>query len=165
MSIAVSTVVKPSRLLFFLVGGMSLILLFVAGLLAFDSIGNLSITSRLVLAAMCVAAALYAFFRTVSGQEIYAIDISGAGQIRVAVHKKHVSDNTFVAAETAELMQLLPVSTLWSNLLFLHLQNEQKKIVLPILPDSVSQHGFKALLVACRWIAVRRTDADDQRKA
>lgn len=165
MSIAVSAVVKPSRLLFLLVGGMSLILLLVAGLIAFGSIGNLSIATRLVLALMCVAAALYAFFRAMPGGEIHAIQIAGTGQIRVVVLKKHASValEDLVATEPGELMHLLPVSTLWSGLLLLHLQNGQQKIiVMPILPDSVTQQSFKALLVACRWIAARRADADDQ---
>lgn len=114
---------------------------------------------------MCVAAALYAFFRAMPGGEIHAIQIAGTGQIRVVVLKKHASValEDLVATEPGELMHLLPVSTLWSGLLLLHLQNGQQKIiVMPILPDSVTQQSFKALLVACRWIAARRADADDQ---
>lgn len=167
MSIAVSAVVQPSRILFWLLVMMCMNLLFIAGLIAGGSMGNLSTEARIALAITCAAIALYAFFRMLTGRRTYEIQISGTGQIRIAVLQKNrrsVGDD--LMNEQAEVMHLLPVSTLWSGLLLLHLQNEQKKIhVVAILSDSVQPESFKALLVACRWIVLRHAGAENQRKA
>lgn len=54
--------------------------------------------------------------------------------------------------------QLAEGSVLWPNLLFLHLESEQgQKETLRILPDSVSSDEFRALHIACRWIAARKS--------
>lgn len=53
--------------------------------------------------------------------------------------------------------QLAEGSVLWPNLLFLHLESERgHKETLRILPDSVSRDEFRALHIACRWIAARK---------
>lgn len=167
MSIAVSAVVQPSRILFWLLVMMCMNLLFIAGLIACGSMASLSIETRVALAMICAAIALYAFFRMLTGRRAYEIQISGTGQIRLAVlqRKQRLIDDDLIN-EQAEVVHLLPVSTLWSGLLLLHLQNEQKKIhVVTILPDSVQPESFKALLVACRWIVLRHAGAENQRKA
>lgn len=160
MSIAVSAVVQPSRILFWLLVMMCMNLLFIAGLIAGGSMENLSTEARIALAITCATIALYAFFRMLTGRRAYEIQISGTGQIRLAVLQKNrrpVGDD--LINEQAEVVHLLPASTLWSGLLLLHLQNEQKKIhVVAILPDSVKPESFKALLVACRWIVLRHAE-------
>lgn len=159
MSIAVSAVIQPSRILLSLVGGMSMILLGIAALVATGFIGNLSLLARIVLAAICASLAIAAFLRARSRKTKYVIHISGIGQIRLAVEKSNEQSIVDGAAE-GELVHLLPISTIWSGLLLLHLQNERQQItVVTILPDAVSTESFRALLVACRWIVLRHADA------
>ncbi len=165
MSIAVSAVVQPSRRLFFLVGGMLVILFFTAVLIASGRMGTLSIAARIVFVVMCIAVALHVFFRTMWRRKIHVIHISATGQIRVAQRQKN-EPSKGDSAEECEVVHLLPASTLWSGLLLLHLQNDQQQtVVVTILPDSVSPASFKAVLLACRWIVLRRADTEIQRQA
>jgi len=54
------------------------------------------------------------------------------------------------------MVQLSRDSTLWPCLLLLRFRTDDGKIMtLPILPDCVSPHSFRALLVACRWVATQ----------
>ncbi len=159
MSIAVSTVIQPSRLLLALVGGMSMVLLSIAALVLTDSIGNLSLSTRIVLAGICAIVAVAAFFRARLRGTKYVIHISGTGQIRLATGKRSEQAIVEDTAES-ELVHLLPASTIWPGLLLLHLQNEQQHTtVVTILPDTVSAENFRALLVACRWIVLRHADS------
>ena len=159
MSIAGSSVIQPSRLLLALVGGMSTILLSIAALVATGSIGNLSLPARIILAGICASFAITVFSRAILRQTKYVIHISGTGQIRLTSEKRNEQAIVDSAAES-ELVHLLPVSTIWSGLLLLHLQNERQHItVVTILPDTVSAENFRALLVACRWIVLRHADA------
>nr|WP_133467272.1 protein YgfX [Herminiimonas fonticola] len=138
---------------------MSTILLSIAALIATDSIGNLSLSARIVLAGLCASVAITAFSRAMFRKTKYVIHISGTGQIRLATEKRNEQAIADSAAES-ELVHLLPVSTIWSGLLLLHLQNErQHTMVLTILPDMVSAENFRALLIACRWIVLRHADA------
>jgi hypothetical protein len=158
MSIAVSTVIQPSRLLLILIGGMSVILLGIAVLVATGFIGNLSLLARIVLAGICACFAIAAFLRARSRKTKYVLHISGIGQIRLVTEKRNERIIVDGAAE-GEIVHLLPVSTIWSGLLLLHLQNERQKItVVTILSDTVSVESFRALLVACRWIVLRHAD-------
>ena len=159
MSIAVSAVIHPSRLLLALVGGMSTILLSIAALVVTGSVGNLSLSEKIVLAGICASFAITAFSRVMLRKNKYVIYISGTGQIRLAAEKRNEQAIVDSAAES-EVVHLLPVSTIWSGLLLLHLQNErQHTTVVTILPDMVSAESFRALLVACRWIVLRHADA------
>lgn len=155
MSIAVSAVIQPSRILLSLVGGMSVILLGIAALVATGFIGNLSLLARIFLAVICASLAIAAFLCARSRKTKHVIHISGTGQIRLAAENRNERSIVDGAAE-GEIVHLLPVSTIWSGLLLLHLQNERQKItVVTILSDTVSVESFRALLVACRWIVLR----------
>jgi len=159
MSIAVSAVIQPSRLLFSLVAGMCVILLGIAAIVATGNGGNLSLSARAVIAGICVAISISAFFRALLRKKKYVIHISGTGQIRLATEK--INEQANVAAE-GELVHLLPISTIWSGLLILHLQNERRQTtVVVILQDTVSANSLRALLVACRWIVLRHPDAPE----
>ena len=58
------------------------------------------------------------------------------------------------------LAQLLAGSTVWPNLLLLRLRLENGRVrTIPVLPDSVSRETFRALQVACRWVASHNNDA------
>jgi len=157
MSIAVSAQVGHSRWLFGLVAGMCACTLVAAGLIAFGAVGDLILIEKVAVAAISTLVALYVFFRTVKSGKMREIHVSGTGRIRLALH-----DGIPAPANTegstnkhGEPVTLLPVSTLWSWLLILHLRHENgRKSVLTILPDAVSEESFRALLVACRWISM-----------
>lgn len=163
MTIAVSAVLKPSRLLFWLVSTMCGSVIFIAVMIVSGSIGNLSLAAKVGLAMLCVAVALYVFLRTSRNRKMHVLHISGSGQIRVAVLQAQELSNDSVEDGQGELVRLLSVSTLWPSLLLLHLQGERQQItVVTVLPDSVSREDFKALLVACRWIVSRHAEASSE---
>lgn len=140
-------------------------LICIACVIASGNVGSMSMKARTVLTVICVTVSLYAFFRLVIRRKMHAIHISGIGQIRLSVFQKNDLvdiDNSLTGG--GEAVHLLPVSTLWSGLLLLHLQNEQRQTtVVTILPDSVSKENFRALLVACRWIVMRHANAEAHR--
>lgn len=160
MSIAVSAVIQPSRLLLSLVGVMSVILLGIAALVVTSSIGDLSLLARIILSGICTAVAIAAFARPILCKTKYFIHISGVGQIRLLAEKRNAPAMVDGAAES-EIVHLLPASIIWSGLLLLHLQNERgQTTVVVIFPDTVSTENFRALLVACRWIVLRHAESD-----
>ena len=158
MSIAVSTVVKPSRAIFALACGACLGNVFVGTAFAAGQIGNWTLLPRLALASGCIFLALFGFYHIAKRRRTLHIDISGVGQIRLreqlASHSVHNRDDHNGAA--IKVVHLLAGSTLWPYLLLLRLQSEDRRIiVLPILPDCVPDGDFRALAAACRWIATR----------
>lgn len=160
MSIAVSAVIKPSRCLLSLVGGMSIVLLLIAALVATGAVGDLFLLARIVVAGVCAIVAVAVFLRARAGRTTYVIHISGTGQIRLRTEKRN--EHAYVDAAEGELVRLLPISTIWPGLLLLHLKNErQQTTVVAILTDAISAEGFRALLVACRWIVLRQVDTTE----
>ncbi len=159
MSIAVSAVIQPSKLLLSLVGGMSVISLGIAVLVATGFIGSLSPLARVFLAVMCASVAIAVFLREKRKTQ-YVIHISGVGQIRLRTGSN--IEHAIVDGAEDEIVHLLPASTIWSGLLLLHLQNDlQQRTVVTVLRDTVSAESFRALLVACRWIVLRHADASE----
>lgn len=151
MSIAVSTVVQPSRLLSLMTMVMCIAVLCAGMAVGSGLVGESSPAVRIVVAGICVLAAAHAFRREKKRQS-YAIHVSGTGQIRLSAGDAH-----------AEPVALLPTSVLWPVLLILHLQNaKQHTETVIVLPDSAPADGFRRLLVACRWIAMRGPDAEDR---
>lgn len=157
MTIAVSVFVRPSRILLALVAGMS-VGLSVCGALVFFALNDvLSLGSRTSLAAVCIGAGCTGFFLMASRRKAFRIDISGTGQIRL--------NDTIRGAVTrdgggtgGEVVQLLSNSTLWATLLILRLQSDAGRVtVVPVFPDSLDRHDFRAVCVACRWIAAQNT--------
>jgi toxin CptA len=160
MSIAVSAVVKPSRLLLAMVGSMCVGVIFVGLMIGAGQLGNLALLPRLSVAATCIFPAVFAFFYTVQMRKTHHIDISGSGLIRlVETSALATSPVQSVASHwrgADEVVSLMANSTLWPYLLLLRLQAEDQRVtVLPILPDSIDKEGFRALSVACHWIAAQ----------
>lgn len=162
MSIAVSAVVKPSRLLSATVVAMCMAVLCGGMAIVSGVVGDLAPVFRIVVALVCMMVAGCAFYSAVIVRKVHEIHISGAGQIRLAVQMANSLRGTRTAEEVqAEPVKLLASSTLWSGLLILHLQNEKHRTeVVRVLPDSVSAESFRALLVACRWIVMRHPEAE-----
>lgn len=157
MSIAVSAVVRPSRVVLCLTVLMCLGSVLVGVLIGSNLLVPMAPLARSILAAGCALAALIAAYQTLCNRCVNYIDISGNGQIRVYVSKSLPSsfqDSRRLRHNTGSLQHLLPSSTLWSHLLILNLRSENgKTMTLLVLPDVMSESSFRALSVACHWIA------------
>jgi toxin CptA len=164
MSIAVSVVVKPSRILLAAVCFICLAILSATSLIGLGVVGELPPAIRFLIFIFGAFTALLGFYHTVRNQKTLHIDISGTGRFQLyeidvstsTCHEKkwpHVKDK-------GEVMTLLHDSTIWTNLLLLRLQAAGGKItVVRVLPDCVSRESFRALSVACRWIAAQNNSA------
>ena len=156
MSIAVSAVVKPSRLLFALGAGACLGVAFIGIIFAVSEIGNRSALLRLLIAGSCIFLALSGFYRIAKCRRTHHIDISGTGLIRLReklLGRLSTDLGGKLGVESSEVLSLMPNSTLWPRLLLLRLQTGEGRIfTLQILPDCVSADDFRALSVAVRWI-------------
>lgn len=159
MSIAVSAIVRPSRIFFAIVGVMCAGVAAIGFAVVFDATGTLSQLSRRLVGGAIIFLSVFGFYHGVRHRKILHIDITGAGQVRlIEVGSVGPCTNTkWPHVETyGAVVALLKDSTIWPNMLLLRLQAENGKITtVPILPDSVSRDSFRALSVACRWIATR----------
>jgi hypothetical protein len=167
MSIAVSAVVRPSRWLLAAVAVICLCILAVGAAVGFEMVGELPFSSRAIIAGICGGIAVLGFFRAVCTRKTFRIDISGVGQIRL------VEDNDAAISSTTgqgpdqrgsgEVVQLMADSTIWPTLLLLRLKGQDRQITqLVILPDCIAADGFRALSVACRWIAAHNNRAEGE---
>ena len=167
MSIAVSSVVKPSRLLRAMVGCLCRGTALIGCLLGLGQVGNSLLFPRVGAGGVCIIFALLGFCRIARNGNIRRIDISGTGQIRLTEYQ--TPEHAFSGTDrrhnlnSGAVVRLMADSTIWPNLLLLRLQAEDRKVsVLSILPDSVTANDFRALSVACRWIALREQDGGKQ---
>jgi toxin CptA len=142
MSIAVSVVVRPSVCLRLLQAGFAVCALAVAWLLP------------PILGISCVAASAAALHSALRRAKTHRLDISGIGQIRLAVylHAGPCADGSPPAA-----VELLANSTCWPWLLLLRLRHGDGAVtVLAVLPDSVAPGRFRPLALACRACAAKK---------
>jgi len=157
MSIAVSAVVTPSRLL-------RLALFAYAAACCGAAAALLRASERFHfpwwLAGLCVLAAAVAVRATVPAATTRRIDISGLGQLRVTVQQ------SMGGTAPRALMQLLPGSTVWPNALLLLLRDagSGQTSVLMILPDSLPPEQFRKLGVSLRAIARRDKEFSGKHK-
>ncbi|MEA5097116.1 MAG: protein YgfX [Burkholderiaceae bacterium] len=152
MSIAISVIVRPSRLLFMLSLTMCACIAAVGMLVGFCLAGNFSFVVRLVIASLNFVFAFFALFHISRKRKTFRIDISGIGQIRM---RQYESAHPEFVTEW-ETVRLAGASILWPGLMFLRLEaGGGQATLVPVLPDSVSADEFHGLAVACRWIAMR----------
>lgn len=117
--------------------------------------------SRLLLALVCAIAALSAFFTLRASKKSLRIDISATGQIWLTQYRQSAGPGISGEAGAdiegdSELVNLLGDSTLWSTFMLLRLQARSGHVIaLIILPDSLEYSAFRAVCVACRWIAAQ----------
>jgi toxin CptA len=147
MSIAVSAVIIPSRLL-----RRALVCHGAANCAVAVALGaGLARPFWLPLAGagMCALAGVLILSAPGAGRKVRGIDISGLGQLRLTVQQ----DIGARGVQTAPLA-LLPGSTLWAGLLLLRLRGEDGVVWrLALLPDSVAAGRFRQLSVAIRHLA------------
>ncbi|HEY8023806.1 MAG TPA: flagellar hook-length control protein [Burkholderiaceae bacterium] len=107
---------------------------------------------------LCWLSAGFGLFYMNRGQRIYHLDISGTGQIRLRCRHSHsppwIDNAEKPATEAGILVTLLADSTMWPGFLMLRLKTGDGYLYnIPILPDSLPRDSFRAISVACRWIA------------
>ncbi|MEC5216421.1 hypothetical protein RCH09_001367 [Actimicrobium sp. GrIS 1.19] len=158
MSIAVSVVVRRSGTLGVLCLVMAVVAAIVTGLLASGLLCQQNTWARLLGAAFSVAASVALGMKVAKKNATYWIDISGLGQIRLSSSDTGRRSEVLLAADAENCLEIASGSLITPSLLFLRLKNKTGLIhTLLIFPDSVSQQGFRCLLVACRWIAAQNT--------
>lgn len=163
MSIAVTVVVRPSRVLNALLRGMCLCVASVGIAIGFAWIGDLSLTFRISIAVACIMASTACFYAKYN-RDMYRISISGDGQMRVSEYAAVSGAMGHFACEDV-YGEVFPVSLqdnsiVWPLLLLLRLKaDNEKTFIVPILTDSLSASGFRSLSVACQWIAMHNQSA------
>jgi toxin CptA len=150
MSIAVSVVVKPSRLLFALVAAIAAGAALIGVAIGLGAVGSMPFWLRAVTQCLCLLLAFAGLMHAALHRKTYQLDISGVGQIRL----RQDTPRHNATQEHAKLVTLQADSTLWPQFLFLRLRTENAAIdTVVVLPDSLPPESFRALAVACRWIA------------
>ena len=161
MTIAVSVVVQPSRVLLLSVCVMA-IMATLAAILILCGAYELSLGLRLQISAIATILSGVTVFKAHRSRKTFHIDISGIGQIRLTQYSGVPSfDRNLVSALdgiSSQLVHLMPDSILWSQFLFLRLKpDEGRTLSIPVLIDSVNGPGFAELSVACRYVAIRNS--------
>ncbi len=149
MSIAVSAVIKPSRLLRVALAAYAVLSMGAALLLLSDHGARFHHPQALGCALLLGAAVAW---RATGATTARQIDISGLGEIGLTV--QHSIGNRRAAPG---LVRLMPGSTVWPGLLLLALRDAETAMttVLIILPDCVPPGHFRKLAVAINTIARR----------
>jgi hypothetical protein len=147
MSIAISVVLRPSKILRFCTISFAVLLLSIG--IYIGNLKTLSLPNQSVLIALCCFAAWHSFFYNQKiAKTSWRIHIDGQGQLRC-------QPNTQAADATdSPLLNLMPGTTLWTHALFLRLHNQEQNIRmnLVVLSDALSKDEFRRLAVACKWI-------------
>jgi toxin CptA len=135
MSIAVSVIVRPSRGLRIAHAGLCCCVM-----------ASAAACPGVLAPLLCLLAGALAWLGGRLPAIARQLDISGVGQMRLAVYQ-----------DNGSALRLLDGSTLWPHLLLLRLGDEAGAAqVLAVLPDSVAPPQWRALAVACR--AAARTE-------
>lgn len=158
-SIASSVVVRTSPILRALSVVMSCGAVLIGALVATGAIGEVSTSSRVALALGSVFLGFFGFYHGARHRKHQHIDISGTGQIRLSEWgetRSCAAANRPNLQKNGQVVHLLPSSTLWRWMLLLRLRTESGRVItVPVMPDSVSRDGFRALAIASRWILSR----------
>ena len=149
MSIALSAVIHPSRLLRAFLAAWAMACGAAALLLVSDD--GARFHGALWLAAACLGGTVLAWRSVTATAKVRQIDISGLGQIQLSVKQ-----SLGAAPQQSEPMKLLPGSTIWPSLQILLLQGDSGNVTsVPILHDSVAAGAFRHLAVSITTIARR----------
>jgi hypothetical protein len=159
MTIAVSVMVYPSRLLAFAVRGMAFLAV-VAIVLVLVANPNLSAIFRFQIALLASILAWSAIFMFRRPGKTFHIDISGIGQIRLTQYSgvsiPYKNTGMPLDGSSGQLVHLCPDSILWPHLMLLRLKADEGGIFsISVLSDSLDASDFAQLLVACKWIAAQ----------
>ncbi len=130
----------------------------IAVAIGLGKVGELSFRFRWILFAVLASSGMLAFFYVFLSRKTFHIDISGIGQIRlkedIGIDDLSRQQEEQEKVGSARMVQLMEDSTIWPGLLLLRLRADDRRIcTLVILPDCMDSQTFRALMVACRWIA------------
>ncbi len=108
-------------------------------------------------ALICAIAAIGLALFPLASAKFQRLDVTGIGQILLThTDIEAAGGRTADGPPAAEVVQLLRDSTFWSSLMVLRLQTVSgRTLSLVLLPDSMDRTAFRALSVACRWVASR----------
>lgn len=163
MSVALSAVAQRSHLLLSALIAMAVFCLCITAVIGFGLIGALPVYLRVFLGVCCLLAVAVTLREVIRPCADRRIDISGLGQIHVTDLLQQSgcdTDASITQAAGQTTYRLLATSTLWSFLLILNLRsNKGASLTLIVLPDSMTQASFRALCVACQWIAAHNIRA------
>ena len=163
MSIALSAHLRPSRLLTALHFAMAAVLLSTA-IWLLQSAGYLGFPFSLhhALVIVCAIASIALIVQPLRRKTALRIDVTGLGQIRLVETLPDAAARSLPWSDAVgEVVQLRQGSTLWPSLMVLRLQAVSGRVTtLILLSDSLSDDAFRALSVACRWIASRQANHD-----
>ena len=153
MSIAVSAVIEPSRLLRVALAAYA-VLGIGAAIVLFSGHGDRFHHARALGCACLVGAA--GAWRARGAATARHIDISGLGEIGLTV-QHGIGSGSGNRVSAPRLVRLMPGSTVWPQLLLLGLRDADSAAttVLIILPDCVPPGQFRKLAVAINTIARR----------
>jgi hypothetical protein len=163
MSIALSATIRPSRLLAGLQFAMSAVLLSTSFWLVHSANPlGFSFSLHHVLAIICAIASFTLIVQPLRRRTALRIDVTGLGQIRLVETLPDAEAGSTPWSDTVgEVVQLRQGSTFWPSLMVLRLQVVSGRLTtLILLPDSLSDDAFRALSVACRWIATSQANHD-----
>ncbi len=148
MPLAVTALIRPSRLLRAVLAGYAMACLGAAVAMLASSRFHLASAG----AAACLLAALLAARAAAAHEMRRVIDISGLGEIRLTVQQSVAG-----AEPVYEALTLLPGSTVWPHclILLLRTQGTGSLVVLAILPDSLPAESFRHVSIAVRAVARR----------
>lgn len=163
MSIAVSAVIQPSRLLAGMIAVMSIVIALVGGAIGFGLVEDFPLVARFSLFVVIGFLSSFGFYHGMKHRKTIQLDISGVGQVRmtnVAPKAPCMNTNWPHVRTTGEVCRLMPDSTLWPFLILLRLKTEEgRTLTVTILPDCVPSSDFRALSVAFRWIVMHNNPA------
>jgi len=162
MTIAVSVMVSPSRLLTAASRGMAALAALALALILFAN-SNLSAIFRFQISLVASILLGCAIFMLRRPGKTFHIDISGIGQIRLTqysgVSAFHEKESLALDGASGLVVHLRPDSVLWPQCLLLRLNSEHGNVYsIPVLPDSISGPGFAELSVVFRYIATRNAN-------
>jgi hypothetical protein len=146
-----------------MLGAMAIVVAGVGVAIGFGLVGDLARIPRFSLAVFVLFLAFFGFYHGMRDRKNLQLDISGIGQVRLKQVSAIASCTDTIRPHVGrieEIFRLMPESTLWPYLLLLRLKAESgRTVTVPVLPDSLSPDKFRALSVACRWIAMHNNPA------
>ena len=156
ISIAISAQVMPSARLFVLVTLLAIVVASIGVLLIVGEIGHFSSVIGTVLGLASVLMSIWGWLSYRRTCRPIRIMFTGNGQISISESAANTVTGVNAPFQAPVVAHLLSGSTLWAHLLLLRFRLGSGQInSVVILPDCVPEDVFRALSVACRWIASR----------
>jgi toxin CptA len=155
MPIAVSAIVRPSRVHRYVLAGAGLSLFVAALAVGFFTPGHFH-ANHFQAAALAAAAAV--LMHAGSGRaKTHRIDISGTGEVVLTVQQGLRKPSGADPSNAADGVTLLPGSVLWPFLMLLRFQDgAARSRVLVVWRDSVGHDAWRPLVVAVQAIGRRQ---------